>query len=179
MDHRRFHVITGASGSGKSTLVAALSDLGYGAIPEAALAIMKEQLLSNGEILPSIDRTAFMEAVIARSIQDHERAHALEGPVFFDRGLPEWLRFIGANTELALAAAGRRYAGTIFVTEPWSEVYVCDEYRRHDFERAARSYEPTISAYVEAGYRTCVVPKVGVGERVRFILGRVEAFSAE
>ena len=34
-----FHVITGASGAGKSTLLAALANLGYSTVPEAALAL--------------------------------------------------------------------------------------------------------------------------------------------
>ena len=175
MDNHRLYVITGASGAGKSILVAALKELGYSTIPEAALAIMREQLECNRKILPSVDRTAFLEAVLARSIEDYETAQSLKGPVFFDRGIPEWLRFLGASaTPNAMAEIQRRYAGTVFVAEPWPEIYVCDHYRQHGFERAAKSYEPTISAYVEAGYGTCVLPKVSVEERVEFILAQVE-----
>lgn len=176
MDNHRFHVITGASGGGKSTLVAALKDLGYSTIPEAALAIMREQLERNGKILPSVDRAAFMEAVLTRSIQDLETAQSLRGPVFFDRGIPEWLRFLGSSAKAdAIAVARHRYAGTVFVAEPWPEIYVCDHYRRHSFERAAKSYAPAISAYIEAGYKTCVIPKASVQERVEFIVAHVEA----
>jgi predicted ATPase len=56
MDHHRFHVITGASGSGKSTPVAALEDLGYSTVPEAAFAILKEQLSCNGTVHPRAGR---------------------------------------------------------------------------------------------------------------------------
>jgi len=96
--------------------------------------------------------------------------------VFFDRGIPEWLRFLGTSPNLnAMAATRYRYASRVFVAEPWPEIYVCDHYRQHSFERAAKSYEATISAYIEAGYRTCVLPKVSVQERVEFILAQVEA----
>jgi len=176
LDSHRFHVITGASGGGKSTLVTTLKELGYATVPEPALAIMREQLECNGRLLPSIDRNAFLEAVLARSVQDHEAARSLEGPVFFDRGIPEWARFLGASAQPDAWPAGRcRYAGTVFVAEPWPEIYVRDHYRQHGFERAARSYEPTISAYIEAGYGTCVIPKASVQERVDFILSRVGA----
>lgn len=176
MDNYRFHIITGASGGGKSTLVAALKDLGYSTIPEAALAIMREQLKCNGKNLPSADRTAFMEAVLARSIQDYEAAQSLQGPVFFDRGIPEWLRFLGTSAKPNAVAAERyRYARTVFVAEPWPEIYVCDHYRQHSFERAVKSYEPTVSAYSEAGYRLCVIPRVSVQERVDFILAQIDA----
>jgi len=129
----------------------------------------------NGKILPSVDRTAFMEAVLARSIQDYEKAKSLKGPVFFDRGIPEWLRFLATSANPnAIAATRFRYAGTVFVAEPWPEIYVCDHYRQHSFEQAARSYESTISAYIGAGYRTCVIPKASVQERVEFILSQIE-----
>ncbi|TDN57342.1 AAA family ATPase [Halothiobacillus neapolitanus] len=180
MDNTRFHVITGASGGGKSTLVAALKDLGYSTVPEAALAIMREQLECNGKILPSVDRTAFMEAVLARSIRDYETAQSLNGPVFFDRGIPEWVRYLGASAEpSAVAATSLRYASTIFVAEPWPDIYVCDHYRQHGFERAARSYETTISAYIGAGYKTCVLPKASVQERVEFIRAKLETIAQQ
>lgn len=175
LDNHRFHVITGASGGGKSTLVAALKELGYSTIPEAALAILREQLKCNGKALPSVDRVAFMGAVLARSNQDYGTAQSLIGPVFFDRGIPEWLRFLGTNVQATSIATTRcRYASTVFVAEPWPEIYVCDHYRQHSFEEAAKSYEPTISAYIEAGYKVCVIPKVTVQKRVEFILSQIE-----
>lgn len=51
----RFYVITGASGAGKSTLLAALGELGYSTVPEAALAIVREQQECNGSVLPWVN----------------------------------------------------------------------------------------------------------------------------
>lgn len=136
---------------------------------------MREQLDCNGQILPSVDRTAFLEAVLARSIQDYERAQSLQGPVFFDRAIPEWVRYLGTSARPnTLAATRLRYASTVFVAEPWPEIYVSDHYREHSFERAARSYETTMSAYMEAGYEICLLPKASIQERVKFILAIVE-----
>jgi len=173
MENRQFYVITGASGAGKSTLIAALNELGYFTFPEAALAIMREQLKCGGTILPSGDLTVFMKAVLARSIEDYEKAQTFNAPVFFDRGIPEWLRFLSSGEEHATAQY--RYASTVFVAEPWSEIYVRDHERVHSFDRAAKSYVPTISAYLQAGYETCVIPKVSVQERAAFILAQVRA----
>ena len=174
MTSQHFYVITGASGAGKSTLIAALNELGYSTFPEAALAIMREQKECNGTILPSGDRAVFMEAVLARSIEDYEKAQTLKAPVFFDRGIPEWSRFLGSGEEHChVATAQYRYANTVFVAEPWPEIYVCDHERVHSFNQAARSYMPTISAYVEAGYEVCVIPKASVRARVAFILAQV------
>jgi len=173
MSNQHFYVITGASGAGKSTLIAALDDLGYSTIPEAALAFMREQLSCNGKILPTTDRAAFMEAVLARSIQDYEAAKSLQAPVFFDRGIPEWLRFLDPSEPTCQKATQCRYASTVFVAEPWREIYVCDHERAHSFDRAAKSYVATIAAYLQSGYEACVLPKVSVRERVAFILAQV------
>jgi predicted ATPase len=176
----QFPVITGASGAGKSTLLAALSALGYSTVPEAALAILREQLESGGGILPWADRRLFFEEVLARNIRCHEAAQALDAPVFFDRGIPEclaWLRLSGAELEVRHfdAVERYRYAQTVFVAQPWPEIYVRNAERRATFEQAARSFEPTVGAYVDAGYRACVLPKATVEERVAFILATVEA----
>lgn len=55
------------------------------------------------------------------------------------------------------------------------DVTVSVQLRQASFERAARSYEATVAAYMEAGYRTCVIPKAPVQERVAFVLARMEA----
>lgn len=171
----RCYVITGASGAGKSTLLAALGDLGYSTVPEAALAIVREQQECNGSILPWVNRAAFFEEVLKRNIRNHQAAQSMKAPVFFDRGIPEclsWLHLSGLSLEphhLA-APAQYRYASTIYVAEPWPEVYVRNAERQASFERATRSYPPTVAAYVEAGYSTCVIPKVSVQARVAFVL---------
>jgi len=115
-----------------------------------------------------------MQEVLARSIQDHEAAQTLKSPIFFGRGFPEWLRLLGVGaTPLHMAAAQCRYACTVFLAEPWPEIYVRDRERHASFEQAARSYESTVSAYVESGYGTCVIPKASVRERVAFVLARI------
>ncbi|EEF22867.1 conserved hypothetical protein, partial [Ricinus communis] len=113
-----------------------------------------------------------------RNIDDHQAAQLLKGPVFFDRGIPECLAWLQLS-DVALqphhleAPALYRYASTVFVAEPWPEIYVQDAERQASFDRATRSYEPTVNAYVAAGYSTCILPKVSVQERVAFILERV------
>ena len=172
MSSRPFYVITGASGAGKSTLIAALAGLGYSTIPEAALAIMREQLKCNGKALPSVDRTAFMDAVLVRSIRDYETALSTNVPVFFDRGIPEWLRFLDSGSNRYQVASHCRYAAAVFLVEPWPEIYVRDNERQASFDQAARSYEATVSAYVKTGYETCVIPKLPVHERAAFVLAK-------
>ena len=180
MTSKRFHVITGASGAGKSTLLQALSEQGFSVMLEAALAIVKEQAGRDGTGLPDTSLQAFMNQVVERNIRAYDAALSLPPPVFFDRGIPECLahmRILGLDVDPAYLAQAeaRRYASTVFVAEPWPEIYVRDQWRRASFERAARSFEPTVAAYAHAGYATCVLPKMPVAERVAFILGLVSA----
>lgn len=174
MNNPNFYVITGASGAGKSTLIAALRELGHSTIPEAALTVMRAHPQYSGKLIPPADRVAFMEEVLDRSILDHESAHSMEPPVFFDRGIPEWLRFLDRGENLRYRTASKcGYARTVFLAEPWPEIYINDHERIASFDQAARSYARTVSAYVEAGFKTCVMPKVSVLERAAFILARV------
>lgn len=178
MSEENFVVITGASGAGKSTLLTALNARGHSTVEEAALAVLREQQQRDGGILPGVDRAAFLEEVLARNIQNHRSALGLPKPVFLDRGIPEclaWLRLAGVDlAPRHLDAPARyRYAPTVFVAEPWPEVYVQTDDRLASFERASRSFEPTVAAYAEAGYTLCVIPKVTVEERVEFMLSRV------
>lgn len=169
-----FYVITGASGAGKSTLIAALRERGHSTVPEAALAVMQAQTKYAGKLVPPADRVAFMEEVIDRSILDHKAAQSMKPPVFFDRGIPEWLRFLDQCASLRyMTASNCGYAKTVFVAEPWPEIYVNDHERIASFDRAASSYERTVSTYVDAGFTICIIPKVSVQERVAFMLARV------
>ena len=176
MRNQHLYVITGASGAGKSTLIAALSELGYATVPEAGLAVLRERRDRGVGALLSTDRAAFMEAVLARSLKDYASANVLGPPVFFDRGIPEWLRFAGCGeTQCETVAARHRYANTVFVAEPRPEIYVQDHERAHSFSKAAASYERTVSAYTQAGYEACLLPKTSVQERVAFVLAQVAA----
>jgi predicted ATPase len=126
----------------------------------------------------SIDLQGFMDEVVERNIRAYETAKSLPPPVFFDRGIPECLghmRLLGLDVNVAYHAASamRRYANTVFVADPWPEIYVSDRWRRAPFERAARSFNATVASYTEIGYQTCVLPQASVDKRVAFILDEV------
>ncbi|WP_206860449.1 AAA family ATPase [Lysobacter changpingensis] len=56
-------------------------------------------------------------------------------------------------------AERRRHADTALVAQPWPAIHTRDRWRRVDFERAQRSFERTVTAYTEKGYRCCVIPR--------------------
>ncbi|PTY02667.1 ATPase [Opitutaceae bacterium EW11] len=179
MDNPRFYIITGASGAGKSTLLRALGDLGYAVVPEVALSIVQEQEKRGGNLFPWTNLQVFMEEVLARNLSAYDAAQTLPSPVFFDRAVPECIghmRILGLEIEAKHVEACRRrpYAHPVFVAEPWPEIYVTDRWRRASFARAQRSYEPTVAAYVAEGYRTCLLPKASVEERVAFVRQQIK-----
>jgi predicted ATPase len=175
----RFFVITGASGAGKSTLLAALREKGFSTVPEVGRAIVQKQVASGGTVLPWIDQPLFMEEVLRRNVQDHRAASQLRSPVFFDRGVPEclaWARILGVGVQPhhRAAVAEYRYDPMVFLAEPWPEIYVTDSERRGSYTEATASYQPTVAAYIEAGYLPVTLPKGTVAERVAFVLARVK-----
>lgn len=178
MDCEKFYVITGASGAGKSTLLNALSERGFSVVPEAALSIVREQEKFGGSLLPATNLQAFMNAVVERNIRAYDAAKSLSQPVFFDRGIPECIghmQLLGLEIDPAYVAESkaRRYANSVFVAEPWPEIYICDQWRHAPFSRAARSFDATVAPYVQDRYKICILPKVSVERRVSFLLNQV------
>lgn len=172
------YVVTGASGAGKSTLIAALAAAGHATVPEAALALLQDQQARPDGVTPWTHRPAFMTALLERSLMDYHQAQSLTGPVFFDRAVPEclaWMRQMQLPIPPALVQAAGRciYAPQVFVAEPWAEIYARTAERPFAFERAVRSFDATVAAYAEAGYRLCVLPRVPVAERVAFVLDQL------
>ena len=174
----RFVILSGCSGGGKSTLLAALAARGHATIEEPGRRIVAEEQAGDGKALPWIDLAAFARRAIAMAVNDRERARNLPGFVFFDRSL------IDAAAALATAASDdailqslkteHRYHNKVFLTPPWPEIYRQDSERRHDLGAAEDEYRHLLEVYPTLGYETVVLPKMGVVERVEFILKRLE-----
>lgn len=86
---KNLFVITGGPGAGKTTLLNALSANGYKTIPEAARAIIREEIETNGDALPWKNKQFYTDKMIAASILDYNRATASQPNeiCFFDRGI--------------------------------------------------------------------------------------------
>ena len=171
------HVLTGGPGSGKTTLVDRLAALGYATTAEAGRAILRERAAADAGAAEEADPVAFLEAILRRELGSYRAARLAPGPVFCDRGVPD---VAGAYAQLGLpvpthvaaAVAACRYAPTVFLAPPWPEIYVHDAERRHSWEAAVRTYEVMVEAYTVAGYDLVELPRVGVEERVAFVLER-------
>lgn len=174
----RFILLSGCSGGGKSTLLAELAQRGFATIEEPGRRVVREELASGGDALPWIDATAFVRRITAVAQADYSVAHSLTGPVFFDRGLIdaaialEHLTGEAVQTDLSTCY---RYSSPVFLAPPWPELFVSDAERRHDFASAVAEYDRLAVAYRALGYDVILLPKVGVAERLAFILERIGA----
>jgi predicted ATPase len=168
-----FILITGCSGGGKSTFLDALSSKGYETIAEPGRRIIEAARAGSDENLPWVDMKAFARCAFDMANSDLMSASRMAGNVFFDRGV--------VDAAVALQAAGgdpyretlgpkRHYSKTVFLAPPWPEVFREDEARRHGFKSASEECHRLEKALDELGYRTCVLPKVSVEERVAFVL---------
>ena len=84
------------------------------------------------------------------------------------------IAFARRITALANLAARHRYTSRIFLAPPWPELFASDAERRHDFASAVAEYDRLATAYPALGYDVILLPKVGVAERLAFVLDRVE-----
>lgn len=169
----RFVVISGCSGGGKSTLLDELSRRGYAIVEEPGRRIVQEEVSRNGSALPWVDAAAFLRRAIAMSLADRLVASALEGWVFFDRGLIDaaaGLENLTGETALAPLSGVHRYYQRVFMTPPWPEIFQMDAERRHGFDSAEAEYLRLLETYKSLGYEVLLLPKVGVKERADFVL---------
>jgi predicted ATPase len=177
-DTNRFFILTGGPGSGKSTLIAALTAEGFQSMPEAGRAIIQEQVASGGNALPwsenSCDRLAFAERMFSWEIRSWHAAHALAGPVLFDRGIPDvvgYLNLIGLPVPATIEEAARtfRYHPRVFIAPHWPAIYAHDAERKQTTDEAEATCRAVAGAYALFGYELVPLPLASVAERVRFV----------
>lgn len=173
-----YFIISGGPGSGKTTLIEALAARGYGRSLEAGRFIIQAQVAIGGSGLHWSDFRLYAELMLMHEIRSYEAARQADGPVFFDRGVPELVGYLpmmgaAAPAHFARAAERFRYNRRVFMAPPWPEIYANDTERKQDFAEAVDTYERCRATYLATGYELVELPKVSVAERVLFVLERV------
>lgn len=175
----RFYLITGCSGGGKSTLLQALAEAGHAVVPEPGRRVLAAERASDSAGLPWVDMAAFAQAAVRMARLDLETAKALQGPVFFDRGLIDAAVALHHAARVPLAETlgkNRHYADTVFLAPPWPELFETDTDRRHRFEDAVAEYNRLAIALQHCGRHTLVLPKDTLPRRMAFVLDHIQPF---
>jgi predicted ATPase len=175
----RFHVLTGAPGAGKTSLVEALAGAGFAIAPEGARRLIREGVAASG-VDPRTDARAFAAAMLAHDVQVWEAAASCDGPVIFDRGLPDILGFcriegIAPPDGLADAIARCRYNPQVFLAPCWPEIYAADAERTQTADEALAGEHMMRRVYPECGYSLVDLPLADIAARVAFVRSRIES----
>ncbi|WP_431214099.1 AAA family ATPase [Puia sp. P3] len=176
ISNNAYFIITGGPGVGKTTLLAELKRRGARCVDEVARDIIRQQVRDGGNALPWGDTMRYAELMHRRSVETYQEAGD-EGPVFFDRGIPDtlsYLRLIGRDIPAAMDEDARniRYNSTVFILPPWQEIYGTDTERKQDWPEAVRTFGQLQKTYGEYGYQLVELPKTSVGERAGLLLQR-------
>lgn len=168
-------VLTGGPGSGKTTLLEALATAGHATSPEAGRAVIRRQQAIDGEALPWKDRALFAELMLDRELEAHARTEGADGPVFFDRGVPDvvgYLTLCGlpVPAHMERAAQDIRYDRRVFIAPVWPEIFGQDAERKQDLDEARRTFDAMAETYPRFGYELIELPRTPVAERLAFVL---------
>lgn len=174
----RFHIVTGGPGSGKTSVIEALAAQGFPYMPEAGRAIIKDQVDIGGFALPWSDRAAYAELMLGWEMRSWREAQAIDGPVLFDRGIPDvigYLRLCGLPIPEATmrAAQMHRYARRVFIAPPWPAIFMQDAQRKQTAAEAEATYHAMVAAYTDLGYEMVPLPLASVAERAEFIRANI------
>ena len=154
-------------------MLAALAAAGYATVPEPGRRIVEEERRGDGDALPWVDLERFARRAVDLSRADLRRADAMDGAVFFDRGLVDAavaLQFAGGPSCRATLGPRRHYAKRVFVAPPWPDIYENDGNRRHGFDEAKAEYHRLTAALSDLEYAAIELPKSSVQERAEFVL---------
>ena len=176
--HNRFFVLTGGPGSGKTTLVEALEARGYATTEEAGRGVIREQMQGGGDGLPWLDRERFAGLMFDWELRSYRQAQRQDGPVVFDRGLPDtigYLRLEGLEAPAFMEeeALRLRYNQRVFIAPPWKDIFGPDEERRQSWEVAVRTHEVMAETYAELGYDLVELPRGAVDQRADFVVAAI------
>ena len=169
----RFFALTGGPGSGKTTLADSLERDGLQVMPEAGRTVMTERQAA-GMTPRGNDPTEFADLMLALDLKNFDAAQRLEGPVLFDRGLPDligYLRLMGraVPSHLLDAAQRHRYNRLVLLAPHWPHIYATDAQRAQSPAEAMETCQCIAAAYRELGYETVELPLCDIVTRAAFV----------
>ncbi len=113
--------------------------------------------------------------MLDRELEAHARAESADGPVFFDRGVPDVVGYLSlcglpVPAHMERAAQDIRYDRRVFIAPVWPEIFGQDAERKQDLDEARRTFDAMAETYPRFGYELIELPKAPVSERLDFVL---------
>ena len=175
---KNIYIVTGGPGFGKTSIIQALREQGFNGSDELSRQFIKEQVDSEGRLLPWIDRLGYSKEILKRRIHQYKSIPSDE-LWFFDRGIPDLIAYIHKDSlqtpEVYFKSAKEfRYNKIVFLTPPWQEIHKNDSERLELFEEAEAIHQEIENTYTSLGYKCITVPKTTLSERVKFILKAID-----
>ncbi|MBO9203205.1 MULTISPECIES: AAA family ATPase [Niastella] len=172
---QNFYIISGGPGSGKTSIINGLAKQGIPCMPEAGRAIIQDQIAIGGPALPWADKSAFAELMLCWEMRSYRQAQQWQGPVLFDRGIPDVMGYLLLNNlpvpaHIEKAAQSFQYNLQVFLAPPWPDIYTTDNERKQSELEATATYNMMVTVYSKLGYTINLLPLTTVEERVQFLI---------
>ncbi|NRD24111.1 ATP-binding protein [Winogradskyella litoriviva] len=168
-------VIAGGPGTGKTTIINELKKRNFICYDEISRQITLQARKDGIEQLFLTEPLLFSEKLLEGRIQQfNEATKETNEVVFIDRGIPDviaYMDFIGDTypNNFVEACKNHQY-DSIFILQPWQEIFTSDAERYENFEEAIEIHQHLLNTYKRFGYHLIDVPFGNVETRANFIL---------
>lgn len=174
----RRYIVTGPPGAGKTTLMNEMRHA-VSCVDEPARRVIAAHRTEQRAQIGGQDPPQFIADMLALTIGDYTQTALHEGPVVFDRGLPDLIAYAAyygvSDGAVQQAARAMRYETQVFWCPAWPAIYRTDADRTLGFDEASAFGERIATAYRTAGYTLINIPFGTVSQRAEFVRQLVRA----
>jgi predicted ATPase len=175
VDNLQRIVFIGGPGTGKSTLLKLIENQGYKVHHEISREVTASAQKQGVEQLFLEDPLNFSNQLLHGRIQQFE--NAINGLNFYDRGIPDvpaYHHYTNDPIPQEYLDASKEYRyDQVFFLPPWKEIYTSDQERYESYDQAMEIAQILLKFYRSLDYQPIKVPKMSLGDRLRFIIDHV------
>ncbi|HPE48193.1 MAG TPA: AAA family ATPase [Hyphomonas sp.] len=164
-------LFSGGLGAGKTTSLELLKAR-FACVDEPARRVLAHERQAGGTGTGDQDPARFISLMLDLACRDFDRAPG-QGPVLFDRGLPDLLAYAATyglpDEAIRAACRTRRYDREVLWFAPWAAIYETDAERTLDYAGAIAFADQVETACRSLGYELVPVPQLPPADRARWI----------